>query len=215
MLGDVGERLGGDVVGGRLDRRRQPLVESHVDVDRDVGTTRECSECRPEPGLGEDRGVDAARDLAQLVGDVLQAFRELCGDARQLVRRSPRHRACAEAERDQPLLDSVVQIALDPAARLVGGGHDPSARRGELGRALRVGDRRRDELAELLEPLFVPRAAVACASETVITPHRRPSTTIGLATVETMPRRRPDRRDRRHVTTDQSTSSTRTDRPVR
>ena len=75
VLGDVGERLGGDVVGGRLDRRRQPLVERHVDVDRDVGATCERPERRPEPGLGEDRGVDAARDLAQLVGDVLQAFR--------------------------------------------------------------------------------------------------------------------------------------------
>ena len=41
VLGDVRERLGGDVVGGRLDRRRQPLVEPHVDVDRDVRPTRE------------------------------------------------------------------------------------------------------------------------------------------------------------------------------
>ena len=30
------------------------------------------------------------------------------------------------------------------------------------------------------------------SSETVTTPHRRPSTKIGLATVETMPSRRPD-----------------------
>ena len=77
VLGDVGERLGGDVVRGRLDRRRQPLVESHVDVDvdREIGAACERSECRPEPGFGEDRGVDAARDLAQLLGDILQAAR--------------------------------------------------------------------------------------------------------------------------------------------
>ncbi len=29
-------------------------------------------------------------------------------------------------ERDQPLLDAVMQIPLDAAACLVGGGHDPS-----------------------------------------------------------------------------------------
>ncbi len=32
VLGDVGERLGDDEVGGRLDRRRQP-VDRHVDLD--------------------------------------------------------------------------------------------------------------------------------------------------------------------------------------
>jgi hypothetical protein len=43
VLFDVGERLGGDVVGGRLDRRREPLVESYVDVDWDIGPTCERS----------------------------------------------------------------------------------------------------------------------------------------------------------------------------
>jgi GAF domain-containing protein len=98
-----------------------------IDVDWDVGPTGECPECRSEPDLGEDRGVDAARDLAQLVGGVLEPFRHLCGEARQFVRRFSCHRACAEGERDQPLLDSVVEIPLDPAACLVGGSHDPPA----------------------------------------------------------------------------------------
>ena len=48
-----------------------------------------------------------------------------------------------------PLLGSIVQVPLDPAARLVGGGHDPSARGGELGPSFSVADRGRDELREL------------------------------------------------------------------
>jgi hypothetical protein len=45
VLGDVGESLGGDVVGRCFDGRGEPFVEPDVDVDRDVGTTGERSEC--------------------------------------------------------------------------------------------------------------------------------------------------------------------------
>ena len=62
MLGDVRQCLGGDVVGGRLYRRRQSLVQPHVDVDRDVGATRKCPECRPEARLGMARVPDPRID---------------------------------------------------------------------------------------------------------------------------------------------------------
>jgi hypothetical protein len=46
-----------------------------------------------------------------------------------------------EAERDQSLLGAVVQVALDPAPGVVGGGDDPGPGRGELGAAVGVRDR--------------------------------------------------------------------------
>ena len=50
---------------------------------------------------------------------------------------------------DQALLGSVVQVAHDPPAFLVGGRHDPRPRRRQLGPGLDVRDRRRDQLGEL------------------------------------------------------------------
>jgi hypothetical protein len=50
------------------------------------------------------------------------------------------------------LLHTVVQVALDTAARHVRRGHHPSARRGELRLAFRVRDRGGEQLGELLEP---------------------------------------------------------------
>ena len=83
--------------------------------------------------------MDAAGDLPQL----FQHARQPVGDARQLrgrARRAGRYRRLGAAqiqlERDQALLDAVVQIALDPAARLVGGGDDPRTRGHQLGAAL-------------------------------------------------------------------------------
>jgi hypothetical protein len=127
VLCRVGQDLGGDVVGGSLDRRRHPLIESNVEVDGDAGTTCERPQCGFESCIGQDRGMDAARDLSELVRRLVQPLRELSCDARHLVRRFPTHPSCAEGERDQPVLDSVVEISLDPTAYLVARGDDPSA----------------------------------------------------------------------------------------
>jgi hypothetical protein len=59
-----------------------------------------------------------------------------------------------EAERDQSLLGAVVQVALDPAPGVVGGGDDPGPGRGELGAAVGVRDRCADELGEAGHALF-------------------------------------------------------------
>jgi len=52
------------------------------------------------------------------------------------------------------LLDAVVQVALDPSARLVRGGHDPRPRGGQRGLRLGVGDRGAGQFGEPGQPLF-------------------------------------------------------------
>ena len=63
-------------------------------------------------------------------------------------------RRSLEPQRDEPLLRAVVQIPLDPPARLVRCGDDPGARRGELSRGLRVRHGDGDELGEGLQALL-------------------------------------------------------------
>ena len=67
VLGHVGQRLGDDVVGGDLDRLGQPPVGPHVELDRDGGAAGQRLERRTQAAFGEDRRVDAAGELAQLV----------------------------------------------------------------------------------------------------------------------------------------------------
>jgi hypothetical protein len=88
--------------------------------------------------------VDAARELAQLLDRPVQ----LVGDPADLPLQLGQLRghgglgqAQLEAERDQSLLGAVVQVALDPAPGVVGGGDDPGPGRGELGAAVGVRDR--------------------------------------------------------------------------
>ena len=91
VAGDVGQRLGDHEVGGGLDLRRRALVELDVDLDGQRHAVGEPLHGGPEPAVGEDRGVDAARELAQL------------GERdRELVARSPRpsgRRRCPSAAR--------------------------------------------------------------------------------------------------------------------
>ena len=67
MLGDVGERLGDDVVGCRLDRSRQSLGQPDVDLDRQVHPEHELVDRLPEAALGQDPGVDSLAELSQLL----------------------------------------------------------------------------------------------------------------------------------------------------
>ena len=85
VLGGVGQRLGDDVVGGDLDLLGQPLLDAHVELDRDRRAAGERLERRAQPALGEDRRVDAAGDLAQLV----QRAGRLGGQRVQLRASSP------------------------------------------------------------------------------------------------------------------------------
>jgi len=65
--GHVGQRLGGDVVSADLNRLRQPLFRRYPQVDGDGGAAGERLERGPEAALGQDRRVDAAGGLAQVL----------------------------------------------------------------------------------------------------------------------------------------------------
>ncbi len=72
MLGDVRQRLRHHVVGGLLDRLRQPTVDPYGEVNPGTGPAGERHERRTEPTLGEDRRVNPAGELAQLIHHVGQ-----------------------------------------------------------------------------------------------------------------------------------------------
>src|SRR5262249_23564488 len=79
---------------------------------------------------------------------------EVCPEAIQAVR-DPRFRgAQSERQRNQLLLSSVVEIALDPAPRFVGSGDHPGAGGGKLAAAFGVRNRSREQVGELLQTSF-------------------------------------------------------------
>lgn len=130
MPDHVGERFGAEEVHAGLDRRRKPQV-GHVELDRDRQPGREAVDGRGQPALGEDRGVDAGRDLAQVLEPVPgvadgpgEQLPGLLGGGIPLL--------LGELEIDErghePLLGAVVQVAGDAPAGLIGSGHQPGPR---------------------------------------------------------------------------------------
>ena len=95
--------------------------------------------------------MDALRQLPHLRDRLLGVLERFVDQLRG--RPVVGERAARELERDdrvhEPLLGAVVQVPLDPPARLVGGLDDPAPRCRELGGALGVRDRGRDQLGEL------------------------------------------------------------------
>jgi len=92
---------------------------------------------------------------------------------------------------DQPLLGAVVQIPNHPTALLVGSPpRSASADAATSVRASAVRDRGRHQLGELGGCGIPCREAngVALLDEAAMTPHRRPSTTIGQPTDERIPK---------------------------
>jgi hypothetical protein len=101
--------------------------------------------------------MDPTRDLLQILHRRHQPRR----NARQLraqvipLRRQVRlRRAQRQTQRNKPLLRPVMQIALDLPASLIRSRNDPPPRRRQLGLALRVRNRRRDELGEFVQSLL-------------------------------------------------------------
>ena len=134
VLDDVRDRLGDDVVRGRLDRRGQPL-RGQVELDRQRRPRGQAFERRAQAAVGEHGGMDAARELAQLLERLRQllarAHEQLVGRiriARQLRLRQPQR----QRERDQPLLRAVVEVALEPPPRVVARRDDARPRRAQL-----------------------------------------------------------------------------------
>ena len=96
---DVRQRLRDDVVGGRLDIRRQPLREPQLDLDRQGRPRRQALHRRLQPAVGEHRRMDAPRQLPQL----LQAHRQLLeGGAQLRPPRRPGHGGAGRASSAAP-----------------------------------------------------------------------------------------------------------------
>ncbi len=123
VLACVGERLAGHEVRGQLDRARQPLVELDRERDAHRRPRRQTLQSDRQAVL-ERGGVDAAGQLPQLRergreilpgrGDELGGRVGILADA--LLGQPQRHR-----DRHQPLLRTVVQVALDlPAGGVAG-----------------------------------------------------------------------------------------------
>ena len=138
---DVGQRLGHDEVGGRLDRRGEPLV------DRARRRGRAPARARPATSIAgaRPRSVRIAgwmprassRSSAERGGQPLGEP----VDQRRRPRDRDRERRSAqlERERDELLLGAVVEVALDPPARGVGRLDDAQARDAQLLHAARAG----------------------------------------------------------------------------
>ena len=172
VLGHVGERLGDHVIGGRLDGIGKPLVDADVELDRQRRAVGQRPHRRLQPALGQHGGMDAARQLAQL----LQGVRELVAGELEVAvlgmpaRRQPQH----QRQRDEPLLRAVVQVALQPPPLGVAGLDDARARGGEIGARLRIGQRLRRELGEVRDPLLGARRERSSVTlETITAPHIR------------------------------------------
>ena len=136
VLDDVGERLGDHEVGGRLDRLAAAGRAGSSASSTSIGARpASASSAGAEAAVGQDRGVDAARELAQL-GErerelLLGAVEQLVGPVGVLVQLAlgePQR----QRERDEPLLGAVVQVALQPPALLRAGLDDPGARGAQL-----------------------------------------------------------------------------------
>lgn len=111
VLRDVGERLTDDEVGGRLNRGGRPLGDLDANLDRYEGSGGEGGQGDVEPSVGEHRGVDPAREVANLRDRLLgllvrlvdERLRAIGVGVELLLRSAEVHR-----ERDEPLLHAVL-----------------------------------------------------------------------------------------------------------
>jgi hypothetical protein len=81
VLGGVGERLGRGVISGRLDLLPRRRAQIQVELDRHRRAPGERLERRAQPGLGQHGGMNAVRDLPQLV----QGGKQTISQQRQLT----------------------------------------------------------------------------------------------------------------------------------
>jgi hypothetical protein len=117
VFGDVGERFGGEEVGGCLDRGGEAACV-HGQLDRDRCSSGECGERCRESFLGEDRGVDAAGERAQLgkrVDGLAVGFGEQLVESGVAVCELSAGELEREPDPEQVLLRAVVEVALEAA----------------------------------------------------------------------------------------------------
>ena len=124
VLGRVGERLGDDIVGRDLDRLRQPARRARQRRPGRRSGGRAPSAQAPARLRRGSAGGFHGRARAAPPGRRSVRLRERPAE-RPARRAQPPAPRGAEAQCHQPLLGAVVQVPLDTAACLVGGGHDP------------------------------------------------------------------------------------------
>ena len=131
VLDGVGQRLGDGEVGGQLDRGGQAPVEVDLDPGRQRRARGQRADRLAQAALGEQRGADAAGEVAQLahreLGLAARLLHELAGALGVAVEALLGH-AQVEGEGDEARLGAVVQVALD-AVQLGGGGVDGTGAR--------------------------------------------------------------------------------------
>jgi hypothetical protein len=96
VLGCVRERLGDDVIRGDLDPLGQAAIRPDVKIDRHSGVAGQRAQRGAESALGQDRGVNTPREVAQLVhrtGQLVDGAIELCASSGDRVAPPPAPRA--------------------------------------------------------------------------------------------------------------------------
>jgi hypothetical protein len=78
VLGGIRQRFGDHGVGGDFYPLRQPRLSAHAEFDRNRAAPPERLQRRPQAAPGQDRGMDAAGHLLQ----VLQRARQPVGNVR-------------------------------------------------------------------------------------------------------------------------------------
>ena len=122
VLRHVGQRLRDDVVRRGLDVLRQPLVEAPSRPPRSAGVAQDLVSAGPQALLGERRGMQSARELAQFLEREIQLLRRALqrGSGRVRVRlQLSSGEPDRQRQRDEPLLRSVVEVPLELSALLV------------------------------------------------------------------------------------------------
>ena len=120
VLGDVGQALADDVVGGDLDGLRQPPADIDGEPNGERRTCGHLLERDREPVAGDDRGMDPAREVAQLgEREIDLALRDVQLRPRIRVGQAALEQLQVERQRHQPLLGAVVQVALEALALLL------------------------------------------------------------------------------------------------
>ena len=71
------KRFRHNVIGGDLHPVWQPAGDVDIEVDGHHGAACQRSKRGAEPTLGQDRGMDAARNRAQLLGDIAEALHDV------------------------------------------------------------------------------------------------------------------------------------------
>src|SRR4051794_19500513 len=142
VFGGVHDRLRRAEVQRGLDVGREPLAELVDDVHGHRRPRGDFAERSGETVRGEQRWMDAMREVAQVPEAPLDmAVRQLkeLGGLRRVAGQRPHPGAERHERADESLLRAVVEVALDASPGVVRRAHHPAPRVGELARDGRVG----------------------------------------------------------------------------